>query len=174
MSTTKQVVEGRSSLSNSSVKATKTLRQVIARHGGAAKVPVTRDLLAYVAKSKQKYVEELNKKKEEEAKTVKTAAKEAEENRKRKADEANMVSWTGKKIELEHKIKASQDYLKSQQRVQSDAMEKGLNLKNSNNMKISMMVANLARKNINKEHTKLTRLHEKMVVLISKKPKKTK
>jgi len=171
MSTTKQVVEGRSSLSNTSVKATKTLRQVIARHG--TKVPVTRDLLAFVAKSKQKYVEELNKKKEEEAKTAKTAAEDAEENRKRKADEANMVSWTGKKIELEHKIKSSQAYLKSQQRVQSDAMEKGLNLKNSNNMKISMMAANLARKNIDKEHTKLTRLQEEMVVLVSKKPKKT-
>ena len=63
--------------------------------------------------------------------------------------------------------------MKSQQRVQSDAMEKGLNLKNSNNMKISMMVANLARKNIDKEHTKLMRLQEEMVVLVSKKPMKT-
>ena len=63
--------------------------------------------------------------------------------------------------------------MKSQQRVQSDTMEKGLNLKNSNNMKISMMVANLARKNIDKEHTKLMRLQEEMVVLVSKKPMKT-
>ena len=46
-------------------------------------------------------------------------------------------------------------------------------VKNSNNMKISMMVANLARKNIDKEHTKLMRLQEEMVVLVSKKPMKT-
>ena len=63
-------------------------------------------------------MEQLNKKKEEEAKTAKTAVEDAEESWKRKADEATIVNWTGKKIELEQKIKASQDYLKSQQRVQ--------------------------------------------------------
>ena len=173
MSTTKQVVEGRSSLSGVSVKATKTLRQVITRHGGAANVPVTRDLLAHVAKSKQKYVEELNKKKEEDDKAAKTAAEEAEESRKRKADEANMVGWTGKKIALEEKINAAKSYLKSQQRVQGDAMEKSLNFKNVTNMKTSVMAANMARKNIEKEQKKLTRLQEELVVLVGKKPKKS-
>ena len=40
-------------------------------------------------------------------------------------------------------------------------------------MKISMMAANLARKNVDKEHTKLTTLQVELLVLSGKKPKKT-
>ena len=172
-SITKQVVEGRNSLADESVKATKTLRQVIAKHGGASKVPVTRDLLAHVSKARQAYREELKRKKDEEEKVAKTAAEEAEESRKRKADEANMVGWTGKKIAIEEKITASKSYLKSQQRVQGESMEKALKLKNANNIKTSMMAANMARKDIEREQVKLTRLQEQLVVIVGKKPKKS-
>ena len=84
-----------------------------------------------------------------------------------------MVGWTGKKIAIEEKIRASKSYLKSQQRVQGESMEKALKLKNANNIKTSMMAANMARKDIEREQVDLTRLQEQLVVIVGKKPKKS-
>ena len=172
MSTTKQVVEGRNSLSEVAVKATKTLRQVILKHGGVPRVPITKELLTKVAKSEHKYREELRKKNVEEAKAAKISADDAEETRKRKSEEANMMSWTGKKMQLEEKIKASQDYVNSQEMVQRDAMEKSLKFKSAENMRTSIMAADMARKNIQKEHEKINRLQMELVAHVGKKPRK--
>ena len=83
------------------------------------------------------------------------------------------ATWTGKKIAIEEKIRASKAYLKSQQRVQGEAMDKSLQLKNANNIKTSMMAANMARKEIEREQVKLNRLQEELVVIVGKKPKKS-
>ena len=52
-------------------------------------------------------------------------------------------------------------------------MDKSLQLKNANNIKTSMMAANMARKEIEREQVKLNRLQEDLVVIVSKKPKKS-
>ena len=83
-----------------------------------------------------------------------------------------MLSWTGKKILLEEKIRASKDYVNSQEKVQRDAMEKSLTLKSAENMRTSIMAAEMARKNIQKEHQKVNRLQEELVALVSKKPRR--
>ena len=171
MSTTKQVVEGRSSLSEVALKATKTVRQVILRQGGVTRVPITKELLKVVAKSESKYREELKQKKEEESKAAKKSTEEAESTRKRKAEEATLLKWTQKKIELENKIKAAKEYLKSQEAVQKEAMDRARNLKSMANIQTSMTAAEMARKNIQMETAKVGKLQDELVTHVGKKPK---
>ena len=83
-----------------------------------------------------------------------------------------MMSWTGKKMQLEEKIKASQDYVNSQEMVHRDAMEKSLKFKSAENMRTSIMAADMARKNIKKEHEKINRLQMELVAHVGKKPRK--
>lgn len=171
MSITKRVVDGRSSMSEVGVKASKVVKEVIRRHGGVTSVPITRELLSAVCKSSYRYREELRNAKEEEVRAAKDTAAEVVAMRKRKAEEEDMKTWRDKKVDLQEKIKASQQYIDSQERTAKEAMEKCRTLKSADTMRTSMMAADLARGAIVKEQKKLTKMQEGLVTLVGKKPK---
>ena len=171
MSLTKRTVEGRSSLSEDGLKATKVVSEVIKRHGGVVDMPITTGVRAAVVKSWQRYQEDIRKKKEDKEKAEKATSEEVENTRKRKADEAEIQTCKDKKIDLEEKIKGSQVYVASQESVAKEAMQKSLSLKSATAMRTSILTANIARESIVREQKKQKGLQESLIAHVTKKPK---
>ena len=70
----KDASHGRSSLSDTSVKAVKGVKQMILQVGGVTKVPITTEMLQYVRLANQRYTRE----REEVKEAAKKKAKDAE------------------------------------------------------------------------------------------------
>ena len=93
MGLTKRVVDGRSSLSDTSVKANKVVKQMILQYGGVLKVPITSEMLQYVRLASQRYTRELNELKEAAKRKAKDDEEIAEANQKRKLEDESKKVW---------------------------------------------------------------------------------
>ena len=172
MSITKNIVDGRHSMSDVVVKSTKVVKEVIKRYGGVTEVPITKEVQMAVSKSWSKYNDELKKKEEDLAKAAEETAEEREALRKRKAVEEELNSWKERKMNLEETIKVSQNFIISQERVSKEAMERTMSLKKADEMKTSLMAADMARTTIVAEQKKMLKMQQDLVGLVGKKPKK--
>ena len=143
MGLTKRVVDGRSSLSDTSVKAVKVVKQMILQVGGVTKVPITTEMLQYVRLANQRYTREREEVKEAAKKKAKVAEEEAEAAHKRKLEEESKKVWQEKKETLDKEIKSSLDFISSQ-KIRKTWMDKALKMTNPATMKTAMMTAKFA------------------------------
>ena len=171
MGLTKRVVDGRSTLSDTSVKATKVVKQMILRYGGVLKVPITYDLLNYVRGASRRYEEETRKEKDEAAKKKNDAEAEAESVKKSKLEEADMKTWQEKKDGLVEEIKASKEFIAAQEVIRNNAMEKALRLTNPAAMKASMLTAKFAGDTAEKKSKELNQKQADLASHMGKKPR---
>lgn len=172
MGMTKRVVDGRSSLSHTSVKAQKTVKQVITRYGGVTKVPITSELLNYVRGASRDYRAQIEKEKEELRKKAKTAAEEAESTAKRKQEEESRKDWHEKKEALECVIKSCKDYISEQEAIRRSATEKALKLTDASAMKTSLLTAKFATEAAEAKAIVLNEKQGELAQLMGKKPRK--
>ena len=172
MGMTKRVVDGRSSLSHTSVKAQKTVKQVITRYGGVTKVPITSELLNYVRGASRDYRAQIEKEKEELRKKAKTAAEEAESTAKRKQEEESRKDWQEKKEALECVIKSCKDYISDQEAIRRSATEKALKLTDASAMKTSLLTAKFATEAAEAKAIVLNEKQAELAQLMGKKPQK--
>ena len=171
MGLTKRVVQGRSSLSDRSVKAQKVVKQMIIQYGGVIKVPITSEMLNYVRKARSIAYDEKQKEKKEAEKKSKDAAEQAEISRKRKEDDENKKVWQEKKQDLEENILSSQLFISKQETIRKEAMEKALKQTTPGNMKTYMHTAKFAAEAAD---TRMKLLNEKQAELskhMGKKPR---
>ena len=75
-------------------------------------------------------------------------------------------------MNLDETIKVSQNFIISQERVSKEAMERTMSLKKADEMKISLMAADMARTTIVAEQKKMLKMQQDLVGLVGKKLKK--
>jgi hypothetical protein len=172
MGLTKRVVDGRSTLSDTSVKAQKVVKQMILRYGGVVKVPITYKLMNYVRGASKRYDEEKRKETDKAAKKKNDAEAEAETARKKKLEEADMMTWQEKKDDLVKDIKASKEFIAAQEVIRKNAMEKALRLTNPAAMKTSMLTAKFAGDTAERKSKELNEKQAELASHMGKKPRK--
>ena len=172
MGLTKRVVDGRSSLSDTSVKAVKVVKQMILQVGGVTKVPITTEMLMYVRLANQRYTREREEVKEAAKKKAKVDEEEAEAANKRKLEEESKKAWQEKKETLDKDIKSSLDFISSQEKIRKTWMDKALKMTNPATMKTAMMTAKFAAEAGESRAKDLDKKQVELAQLMGKKPRK--
>ena len=171
MGLTKRVVVGRSSLSHTSVKAQKVVKQAIVQCGGVDKVPITSEMLVFVKGASREYSNELQKEKDTAAMEAKDAEKEAEAAKKRKLEAQSIKTWQEKKDTLAEEIHSSQVFISGQEAIRNKAMEQALKQTNPSSMKTSMRTAKFAAEAAEVRGKVLNEKHEELARHMGKKPR---
>ena len=172
MGLTKRVVDGKESLSDTSVKAKKILTSVIKRYRGAPNVPITNELMSSVMTAGTRYKKKILKSKEDAVTKAKNDAQEAEATRKRKLEEASTRNWEEKRETLESEIKSCKEFIIAQDAIQAIAMEKGLKLKDVEAVKFSMRTVKFAVEASERRSKTLSLILEELVDHTGRKPRK--
>ena len=132
---TKWFVTNRNSLGDTSVKALKMVQKVCKRFGGAENVPITTQLLNSSKSAVRNQRQEEAKENERKEREEKDEAVERVAIVKRRAEEESQKCWADKKQLLEQKINGIKEFIATQNKTLSTALEKGLVLTDPSSIK---------------------------------------